>query len=269
MGDKVQGNLVIIGGAEDKDEDCIILKKVLELAGGSKAKLAVLTTASENPEETGNVYQNIFENFGVKEVSIYDIKNRREANNLKIISELKDSTGIFFTGGDQLRITGILGGTTIAKTLMEIYQKGVVIAGTSAGASVMSDIMIIGGKNDNSPQISSLFMAPGLGFLKEAVIDQHFAQRGRIGRLLSVIAHNPFILGVGIDEDTAVVVRFDGFMEVLGSNTVTILDGKSVEYSNVSELSPQDTLTITRVILHTLSSGARFSLKDRKPLITN
>lgn len=269
MGEKVQGNLVIVGGAEDKEEDCIILKRVIDLAGGSSASLAVLTTASKEPEKTGEEYKSVFKKLGLNEISLFDINNRQDANNSKIIRELNETTGIFFTGGDQLRITGILGGTLLGKTLLQMYHRGVVVAGTSAGASVMSDTMIIGGDSDEAPHISKLTMAPGLGFLKESVVDQHFAQRGRIGRLLSVLACNPYILGIGIDEDTAVVVRSEGDLEVIGSNSVTILDGSEVEYSNVSELSSQQALSITRVILHTLSRGARYSLKDRKPIITD
>ncbi len=269
MGEKVQGNLIIVGGAEDKEEECIILKKIIELAGGKSSSLAVLTTASEKPEKIGDQYQAVFKKLGLNEIILFHIRNRQDANNPEIIKKLKAATGVFFTGGDQLRITGTLGGTELGKTLLQLYHSGVVVAGTSAGASVMSDTMIIGGDNDDSPHISTLSMAPGLGFLKESVVDQHFAQRGRIGRLLSVLACNPYILGIGIDEDTAVVVRPDGHLEVIGSNSVTILDGSNVEYSNVSELSSWQALSITRVILHTLSTGARYSLKERSPMITD
>lgn len=267
MGEKVQGNLVIIGGSEDKEKDCFILKQVVQLAGGSAARMAVLTTASLKPEQVGKEYIEVFKKLGLKEVSIFNISDRRKACDSEIIKKLKESTGIFFTGGDQLRITGTLGGTELEKSLYDLYRQGVVIAGTSAGASVMSDTMIVGGYNDDTPQVTSLSMAPGLGFLKEVVIDQHFAQRGRTGRLLSVIAHNPYILGIGIDEDTAIVVRSDGHLEVIGSNSATVLDGKNIGYSNVSELEPNQPLIITNVILHTLSSGCRFSLKERKPMI--
>ncbi|UNC90691.1 cyanophycinase [Candidatus Contubernalis alkaliaceticus] len=268
MGEQVQGNLVIVGGAEDKKKDCIILRRVIGLAGGDSADLAVLTTASEKPEETGESYKLVFKKLGLSEVSIFDISNRQDANNKRIVNELAKKTGIFFTGGDQLRITSILGGTLLGKTLLQMYRLGVVIAGTSAGASVMSDTMIIGGDSDEAPHISTLSLAPGLGFLEESVVDQHFAQRGRIGRLLSVIACNPNILGIGIDEDTAVVVFPRGELEVIGSNSVTILDGTRVEYSNVSELSDgKQSLSITGVTLHALSSGARYSLKDRMPKI--
>ncbi|MDO9573627.1 MAG: cyanophycinase, partial [Candidatus Contubernalis sp.] len=215
-------------------------------------------------------YKSVFKKLGLSEISLFDISNRHDANNERIVEKLTKTTGIFFTGGDQLRITGILGGTLLGKTLIHMYHRGVVIAGTSAGASVMSDTMIIGGDSDEAPHISNLSLAPGLGFLEGSVIDQHFAQRGRIGRLLSVIACNPYILGIGIDEDTAVVVGLEGELEVIGSNSVTILDGTRVEYSNVSELSQgKQSLSITGVTLHTLSSGARYNLKDRKPKISD
>ena len=177
-----------------------------------------------------------------------------------------ESTGIFFTGGDQLRITSILGGTRFFTSLHEAYKNGTVIAGTSAGASAMSGTMIIQG-NDNDPaRKCTLKMAPGLGLLEGALIDQHFHQRGRIGRLLCGVAENPHILGIGLDEDTAVRVYPDAHIEVIGSNSVTIIDGRNIKSSNVSELKPDENLAIANVTLHVLPAGYGFDMADREVL---
>lgn len=266
MGEQVEGKLLIIGGAEDKKGDCRILKKFIQLAGGEEADIAVITTATEKPKEVGQDYQDIFLSLGAQRVDPIHINTRADAEDVYLEERLKQATGIFFTGGDQLRITSTLGGTPISGLLYEIYQKGVVIAGTSAGASVMSDTMIVGGKSNDTPKKSMLSMAPGLGFLKEVLIDQHFAQRGRIGRLLEAIAQNPFILGIGIDEDTAIVVNSHAHFEVLGSQTVTVADGRFVTHTNISELEPQESLALLNVVLHVLPSGYRFDLQKREPI---
>ena len=264
MGEKVRGNLIIIGGAEDKSNDCTILKKVVEIAGGEDAHLSILTTATETPNQVGSEYRKIFAKLGIKNISIMDINSREDAYKEKYASVIKDSNAIFFTGGDQLRITSIIGGTLVDETLHKVYENGVLIAGTSAGASVMSSTMIVEG-NDNDPaRKCTLKMAPGLGFFEEAIIDQHFAQRGRIGRLLCAVAENPYILGVGIDENTAIRVFPEGFFEVIGDNSVTVLDGRNIKNSNVSESKPDALLLIENVILHIVPKGYRFNMKNRQ-----
>lgn len=266
MGAKVKGNLIIIGGAEDKEGDCLILKKVVELSGGEKARIVVMTTAAENPRELGEVYDRLFKRLGVGEVDVIDIDCRERANNRALVDIIASSTGIFFTGGDQLRITSILGGTMIDEAIRQAYLKGTVIVGTSAGASVMSETMIVEGDSDNTPKRCTLKMAPGMGWIKEVVIDQHFAQRGRLGRLLSAVAQNPYILGLGIDEDTAIVLDDEAKFEVIGSHTVTVADGVHIQHSNVSESRPDEPLALTYVTLHILPSGYGFDLKTRCPI---
>lgn len=266
MGEKVEGKLLIIGGAEDKKGECRILRKFIELTGGEEARIAVITTATEKPKEVGQEYEDLFLNLGAREVEPLHINTRSDAESPYFEESLKKATGIFFTGGDQLRITSTLGGTQISGILYELYHKGVVIAGTSAGASVMSDTMIVGGKSSETPKKSMLSMAPGLGFLKEVLIDQHFAQRGRIGRLLEAVAQNPFMLGIGIDEDTAILVSSDAHFQVLGSQTITVVDGRFVSHTNISELEPQESLALLNVVLHVLPRGYRFDLQKREPI---
>lgn len=267
MEEKVGGKLMIIGGAEDKEGECVILRKLVELAGGRNGNIVVMTVATEYPEVIGEEYTCIFKRLGVNEINVIHIDSRHNANEDSLVDKMNAATCIFFTGGDQLRITSLLGGTKAEEKLKEAYRRGVVIAGTSAGASVMSETMITSGKDDDAPKKCTLKMAPGLGLLKDVVIDQHFAQRGRIGRLLTAIAQNPHMLGVGIDEDTAIIIDSDAVFEVIGSHAVTILDGKSLDFTNVSELKPDEILALTNVVMHVLPAGFRYDIKYRRPII--
>ncbi len=266
MGEKTKGNLIIIGGAEDKYGESSILKNVVNIIGGSNAALTVLTTATENPSEVGQEYRNVFGRLGISNISILNIDTRDDANMEENVRIISGASGIFFTGGDQLRITSILGGTKVYKALHDSYLKGVAIIGTSAGASVMSSTMVVDGNSNDAARKCTLKMAPGLGLLEEAIIDQHFEQRGRIGRLLCGVAENPYILGIGIDEDTAVRVYPDAHFEVLGTNAVTVVDGKTIRNSNVSELKPDEILAISHVTLHVLPCGYGFDMKNREVL---
>jgi cyanophycinase len=263
MGRQTKGYLVIIGGAEDKEGDCVILRRFMKLAGGRESRLAVLSTASTDPG-AGQQYRDIFAGLGAREVRVLAVGGREEANQPEFSRFFDDCDGIFFTGGDQLRITGILGGSLLGEALGNAYLQGGVIAGTSAGASVMSETMLVGGSDDATPKKEIIRMAPGMGLLKGVVVDQHFAQRGRIGRLLAAVAHNPHILGVGIDEDTAIVVNPEGGCEVVGSGSVTVIDGRQVSHSNVSESSQQEPLAMTDVRLHILSARYGFHLDKRR-----
>ena len=265
MGEKSKGYLILIGGAEDKSEECDILKRLVELCGMREACLTVITAATEKPAQVGKDYVRIFSRLGVKDVEAIDIKTRKEAQEEYIVNRIEKSTGIFFTGGDQLRITSLLGGSRVYRALNDAYKKGVVVCGTSAGASVMSDTMIVEGQGNEPPSGSGMNMAPGMGLLKEVVIDQHFAQRGRIGRLLTAIAYNPYILGVGIDEDTAILINPEAVFTVEGSGTVTVIDGSDIDYTNVSELAPGEPLALFNARVHVLSPGTSFDLYSRLP----
>jgi cyanophycinase len=260
-----KGKLIIIGGAEDKERECEILKEVVASAKGQEGKIVIITTATQSPREAGNLYVNIFKKLGVEKVETININNRQDAQNEKFQERIRGATCVFFTGGDQLRITSILGGTAMGTRLKEMFDRGVTIVGTSAGASAMSSTMIVTGNEEDSPRKCTVKMAPGLGLLRNCVIDQHFAQRGRIGRLLCAVAQNPHVLGIGIDEDTAVIVEGSRF-RVTGSRAVTVVDGSTLSFSNVSESKPDDPLALMDIKLHVLPRGYGFDLIKRKPM---
>lgn len=266
MSDKVRGTLVVIGGAEDKDSDCLILRRFVDLAGGEEGRLVVVTAAAAEPGRTGETYRLLFRDLGVAEVAVLNVSSRRDAGEPAVAGELQQATGVFFTGGDQLRITSILGGTKVDDALRRAYRSGAIIAGTSAGASAMSETMIVEGEEADAPSKNTVQMAPGMGLLREVVVDQHFAQRGRVGRLLAAVAQHPYMLGVGIDEDTAIVVSPEGTFEVIGSHAVTVIDGRRIGETNVSETGPREPLALTNVILHILPSGYRFDMRRRIPI---
>ena len=267
MSDQILGELLIIGGAEDKTGDCTILRWFVEKTKNERGKIAVISTAASAPEEVGIEYREIFQSLGSHEVEVLTIQNRIDAYHRGIARVLEDCAGIYFTGGDQLRITSVLGGTPVASALYRAYQKGAIIAGTSAGAAIMSETMIVEGEDDESPRRCTVKMAPGLGLMKQVVVDMHFSQRGRQGRLLAAIGQNPNSLGIGIDEDTAVIVK-DGKIEIIGSRTVWLVDGRQITYSNVSELAPDEVLVLSDVRLHVLPEGYGFDLNRRLVLTT-
>jgi cyanophycinase len=260
------GNLLIIGGSEDKHGECLILRKFVALAGGSKARIVVLTTATEFPREVGDEYRELFLKIGVDSAMMLTIPDRQSAHNQQQVVPIEEASGIFFTGGDQLRLTSILGGTAVDHAIRQAAAHGTVIAGTSAGASVMSDTMIVEGGARDTPKKETISMAHGMGLLHGVVIDQHFAQRGRINRLLSAVAQNPRVLGIGIDEDTALVVS-NTKCEVIGSQAVTVLDGQNILHSTISESRRYEPLAITQIALHILPAGFGFDLERRTPYI--
>ena len=266
MGEHVAGKLLIIGGGEDKKGECIILKRFIQEAGGRESRIVVFTAATEYPRQVGMEYEKLFTQLGAQKVQVLDVADRIQANMKGSMELLDDSTGVFFTGGDQLRITGLLGGTSLGKALQKVYEQGVIIAGTSAGASVMSDTMIVGGEEGTAKK-NTITMAPGLGLLRAVVVDQHFAQRGRIGRLLAAVSHNPYVLGVGIDEDTAILVESSGKFKVVGNQSVTVVDASASVATNVSEIDPGQSLVLTPVALHILSKGYGFDLRQRSAIM--
>ena len=208
--------LIIIGGVEDKKTDKKILKKIIALSGEENAKIGVITTATDKPMEVGLEYENIFYDLGAKKVSTIPIVDRKHSNIRSPLDDLLNYDCLFFTGGDQLKISSIIGGTYFHDIIYEFYSQGKVLAGTSAGASMMSHIMIVEGYDEEAPMKVTINLAPGMGLIKNVIIDQHFNQRGRIGRLLAGVAQNPQILGIGIDEDTAIIVEDNRSFFVLG-----------------------------------------------------
>lgn len=257
--------MIIIGGAEDKTGESVILKHAAEMLSESDA-LTVITTATLKPKDAGETYKNVFNKLGIKKINVLHIDTRENANDVSICKTIEKSKCVFFTGGDQLRITSILGGTEAEKQLKEVYNSGGIIMGTSAGASVMSSTMIVTGIDNEPARKCTLKMAPGLALLENCIIDQHFDQRGRLGRLLCGIAENPGALGIGIDEDTAIKVYPDLHFEVLGSNAVTVIDGRAIESSNVSELKPDELLAIMGVKAHILPANYGYDMEKNKAL---
>jgi cyanophycinase len=263
--EKLEGNLIVIGGAEDKKGDKSILKEVCNKLDKDNDVLVIATIASQVPDQLGSEYNSIFKNLGIKNIKILNIEKREDAYKEECIEKIKNASLVFFTGGDQLRITSLIGGTPLCLKINELYEKGCIFVGTSAGASVMSETMIVTGPDDESPKKCTLKMAPGLGLIKGVIIDQHFAQRGRIGRLLVGIAENPESLGIGIDEDTAIVIKDSGEFKVIGSGAVYVIDGSNISYSNVSEQHPEEVLSIFDVKLHVLKDGNKFNIINRLP----
>lgn len=263
MKDRVLGELLIIGGAEDQDDQCQILRWFVERVNEKNRKIVVITTATCSPEEVGIRYRELFQGLGAQDVEILTIASRVDAHHYGAARDLEKAGGIFFTGGDQLRITSILGGTPVGTSLYTAYANGAVVAGTSAGAAIMSETMIVEGEDDESPRRCTVKMAPGLGLLKQVVVDMHFSQRGRQGRLLAAIGQNPNIIGIGIDEDTAIAVGADGGFRVLGSRTVWVVDGRQISHSNVSEQAPDEVLALSDVRLHVLPKGYGYDLSRR------
>lgn len=265
MNVELNGNLIIIGGAEDKEGKKKILEQVCNCLDKKNDILLVVTVATLYPREAAHKYKEVFNKLGVKNIEVLDISNRESSFKKENIDLIKKSKLIFFTGGDQLRITSLIGGTPVCEELKKAAKTGKYIVGTSAGASVMSDTMIIEGKDEESPRKCTLKMSPGMGFIENVIIDQHFAQRGRIGRLLTGIAENPEVLGIGIDENTAIMVNKKGTLEVIGEGAVYIIDGSTITYTNVSEQHCDEVLSMYNVKLHILKEGNRFSLLRREP----
>lgn len=257
------GPLLIIGGHEDKEGDRAILRAFAEATAGGKVALA--TIASREPEEYVAAYRAAFAGLGIGELVELYVDERAQTSDPATLAALDDARGVFFTGGDQLRISSQIGDTPVEARIREIWHSGGVVAGTSAGASVMSDVMLVRGPSRSSYRIGELDMAPGLGLLRDVVVDQHFAERGRIGRLLGAIAHSPRVLGLGIDENTAILVRGDAF-EVLGSGAVYAVDGAGITRSNIAEGRGDQALSLSDVRLHVLASGDRFDLASRRPI---
>ncbi|EES49101.1 cyanophycinase [Clostridium botulinum] len=265
MNENLNGNLIIIGGGEDKEGKKEILKRVCASIDKDKDILLIATIATEYPKEAANKYKKAFGELKVKNIRVLDISERMDSFNEENVELIRNSSLIFFTGGDQLRITSLIGGSPIYSSLKEACKKGIFIVGTSAGASVMSDTMIVEGSDEQSPRKCTLKMAPGLGLIKDVIIDQHFAQRGRIGRLLTGIAENPEVLGIGIDENTAIIVNQEGKVEVIGEGAVYFIDGSEITYTNVSELYGEDILSMYNVKLHILTNSKRFDLIKKLP----
>src|SRR3954453_2871563 len=265
-----QGPVMPIGGAEEREPGGEILERFVALAGGDQARIAVIPTASSEPQESGERYVKLFTKMGAASADWLRVARRPDANAEPAIAFLAQATGIFVTGGDQARLIELLGGTRARECIREGQAGGVVVAGPSAGASIVAGHALVGGSGlapsgDAAARKGMVELAAGWGLVQDLIIDQHFSQRGRLGRLLAPFAANPGLVGIGLDEDTAALIDRGGILETLGSGMVTIVDGREA----ISDYFTRDTgegLTVARWWLPILRPGRRFDLTPRQPL---
>ena len=257
-----RGWIVPIGGAENKENDRSILRRFVEVSGGGDADIVVIPTASKM-HETGPRYEALFRELGAARVTVMDFDTRRDCQEPGRLQRIEEATGIFFTGGNQLRLTALLGGTPVAQLIRKRNAAGVTVGGTSAGASILSEHMIAFGDEGSSVIAGSVRLAPGLGLTNRFVIDQHFRERDRLGRLITALAYNPFAIGIGLDEDTAVFIGPDEVLEVEGSGGVTVVDASDVSFSSADSASEGQPVAILGLKVHVLVAGTTFDLNAR------
>ncbi|MFC3714772.1 cyanophycinase [Luteimonas soli] len=257
-----RGWIVPIGGAEDKEMRRRILKRFVQLCGGRDADIAIIPTASKLPD-TGQRYEELFDRLEAGRARSIGFASREDGQRDDYLRQLETATGVFFTGGNQLRISTIIGGTPAAKLIRERNARGVHVGGTSAGASILSDHMIAFGKEGSSPRAGSVRLAPGLGLTNRFIIDQHFRQRDRLGRLVAALAFNPFAIGIGLDEDTAAFISPDNVLEVEGSGAITVVDAGDLQFSSMAEVGQNQPVCLLGLKVHILVAGATFDLHTR------
>ena len=261
-----RGYVIPIGGAEEKINNPEILEKFVELCGGKDADICIVPTASQL-EDTGERYQKLFTDLGAGNTHWLPISERSDAKKEEYVAQLENCTGIFITGGNQLRLSTILGGTPIAQSIRKLNAQGVHVAGTSAGAAIVSQHMITGGNTGIVPTEDGVNLAPGMGLINTIVVDQHFNERNRLSRLLSAVSYNPFLLGLGLDEDTAAFIDGDNEFTVVGSGAITVIDPSDIEHSSMAEARRGDALSLLNLKMHILASGSRYQINQRKAFI--
>lgn len=258
-----RGTIVAIGGAEDKEDGEAILRRFVKLCGGRSARIAVIPTASES-KSTGRKYEELFRSHRAEKVWVLPFDTREQCEDPEELKVLEKANGVFLTGGNQLRLSTTLGGTTCAKQLRQMNAAGAHVAGTSAGAAFLSEHMIAFGDEGPTPRAGMVSLAPGLGLTNKVIVDQHFRQRDRLGRLLAALAFNPFAIGLGLDEDTAAFIGPDGVIEIEGSGAATIVDPAKIEHSSMDAVKPGEPVSVTGVVVHVLTRGATFDLETRQ-----
>lgn len=256
------GAVMLIGGAEDKLKAKRILSRFVRLAGGREAHIVVVSTASMLGDVTTESYTAIFTELGAARVSGMHPQERRDAETQQVAATLAEATGVFLTGGNQLRLTSIVAGTRLDSGLHLAHDRGAVVAGTSAGASALAGYMLASGDSGPTPRHGIVQLAAGLGLLPDIVVDQHFEQRTRLGRLLAAIAQSPSLIGIGLDEDTAAIVSTDRQMEIMGRGTVTVVDGSNMQ-TDAYRLQKRRPMMISGAVLHSIPSGYVFDLRAR------
>jgi len=259
-----RGYIIPIGGAEDRTRDPAILERFVELCGGKKSRIAIIPTAS-SLEETGPGYERIFRDLGVGAARALPFITRADCNDPRFMMRLERADGVFLTGGNQLKLSTTIGGTEVAEVLRRRNaEDGLHIAGTSAGAAILSEHMIAFGDEGSTPQADMVTLAPGIGLTHTAIIDQHFRQRDRLGRLLTALAYNPRPIGIGLDEDTAAFIDPDDVLEVHGTGAITIVDPSDLEFSSMDSAKRSEAVCMINVRLHVLSEGARYDIQARR-----
>jgi cyanophycinase len=263
----IGGHLLVIGGAEDKYNERRILKKFLELAGGEKAEVLIVPVASDFPEFAADVYTQAFRNLGVANPRVLRATSRQDVVQADVEKLVDGLTGVFITGGDQMRLVSLLGGTKFADRLRKMVRgTDLVLAGTSAGAAAMSTSMIVRGEPSSHPHKNAVKLSPGLGFLKNIIIDQHFTERGRISRLITAVSYNPYNLGIGIDENTAIILDDKGVLEVFGAGSATIVDGSQITFNEIAEVADNESFSVCGVQFHVLRDGLVYNYLERHPI---
>ncbi len=257
----VRGWIIPVGGGEKKVRSSPILRKLVELSGDREARMVIVPTASQL-DDAGDRTRDVFREMGVQDIQIVDLATREDCEDPVLLDHLKKATGIFFTGGNQLRLSTTIGGTSAAKLIRANNARGVHVAGTSAGAAFICEHMIADGKTGATPKRGMVSLAPGLGLTNRVIIDQHFRERDRIGRLLTSLAYNPFATGIGVDEDTAAFIGPDDGIEVFGSGGLTVLDTSNLEYSSMAEARKGQPVSMLGVRLHILLAGDRYDLQN-------
>ena len=259
--------ILVIGGAEDKVHGKEILQTFFQRSGGTDAKIGIVPCASREPSLIGERYYRLFDDMGAKEIKVIDVRDRARADDLDYRNFVEDCTGIFLTGGDQLRLCGLLSDTSLMNRIVERVQKQEIsLAGTSAGAAVMGHHMISGGSSAESPNRALVDLAKGLNIIPGVLIDQHFYNRNRLARLLSAISGHPELLGIGIDEDTCAIFESDGFIRAIGKGSITIVDAREMSYTNQDRVHGSEPLSMHDLKLHILAYGDRYDFNRHIPL---
>ncbi len=260
--EETRGFIVPVGGAEEKIGDVVILRRFAALCGGERARVAIIPTASEL-SDTGHRYEELFRSLGVSEARSIPIASRADCQRREWLDALEAVDGVFLTGGNQLRLSTMIGGTEVAKALRRRNAEGMHVAGTSAGAAFLCEHMIAFGREGASPRAKIVTLAPGLGLTNKVIIDQHFRQRDRLGRLLTALAYNPFAVGIGLDENTAAFIGPDETLEVVGGGALTIVDPSELEFSSMARVRKNDPVCLIGLRLHVLDHGSTFNLETR------
>ena len=258
-----RGWIIPIGGGDKKVKSSTIMQRFVELSGGSSSQMVIIPTASQL-DTAGERTRDVFQELGVSEIEILDLETRADCNDPRLIEKLDNATGIFFTGGNQLRLATTIGGTDAAKSFRAGNARGIHIAGTSAGAAFVCEHMIAIGKSGGTPKRGMASLSPGLGLTNRVIVDQHFRERDRLGRLLTALAYNPFATGIGVDEDTAAFIGPDDVIEVFGSGGLTVVDPSGIEFSSMADAGMGQPVGLIGVQLHILLAGDRYDLKTQK-----